>query len=153
MFRTGIGFLALTGVWVAVAVSVFGDVHTVATAIIWWTLLIMAMAAAYYILQDRPAARVNGWIRRDLWINRVLFLVLMLAILDGTAGFGKLGWRGAGWIGFVAAFLHPLIVDRPHHHHHREDPAGSPVPQYIPPACLVIDWMLAALTLGAVVLV
>lgn len=153
MLRTGVGFLALTMVWVVVAVTVFGDAHTVPTAVIWWTLLIMAMAAAYYILQDRPAARVNSWIRRDLLINWVLFAVLMLAILDGTAGFARLGWSGAGWVAFAAALLHPLVVDRPHLHRHRDDPAGSPVPQYIPPACLVIDWTLAALTLGAVMVV
>ena len=151
MFRWVARIVLLTALWVVVAVTAFGDAHTVTSAVIWWTLLIMTIAAAYYVLQDLPAARVTGWLRRDLWINGALFAILLFAILDGTAGFPVFGLKGAGWIGFAAAFLHPLLVDRPHQHHHLQDPAGSPVPQYVPPACISIDWTLAALTLVAIV--
>jgi hypothetical protein len=55
-------------------------------------------------------------------------------------------------VAFGAALLHPVLVDRAHHRHHREDPAGSPVPQYLPPACMWIDWTVAGLVLLGILL-
>lgn len=152
--RAYLGFLLLTLVWLAAGIGVYGRFYgfDVATAIVWWGLLVMLMAAAYYLIQEAPAARVSGWLRRDLAVNAVLLAVLLFAILDGVNRYRWLGLRGAGWVAFGAAFLHPLLVDRPHQRRHREDPAGSPVPQYVPPACLWIDWTLAGLVVLGILL-
>ena len=99
-----------------------------------------------------PAARVTGWIRRDLAINFGLFLLVAFTLLDGIQGSIVFDLRVAGAIAFFAAFVHPVLVDQPHANHHRADPAGSPVPQYMPPACLWIDWLTAALVLAALFL-
>ena len=107
---------------------------------------------AYYGIQEAPAARVTGWLKRDLAINFLLFLVVAFTLLDGIQGSIVLSLRASGAIAFLVAFVHPVLVDQPHARHHREDPAGSPVPQYLPPACLWIDWLTAALLLGALFL-
>ena len=148
--RAYLSFLLLTVLWLAAGVGIYGRAQGFdpVTSIVWWGLLVMLVAAGYYLVQEAPAARVSGWLKRDLAINTALFLVLLYAILDGVNGYRWLGLRGAGWIAFAAAVLHPVLVDRPHHRRHRDDPAGSPVPQYVPPACLWIDWTLAALVLG-----
>ncbi len=111
----------------------------------------MTMAAVYYVIQEAPAARVTGWLLRDLAINVVLLLVLLLTLLDAIEGSVVLDLRGAGWVALATSFLHPILVDAPHRRHHRADPAGSPVPQYLPDACVAIDWTLTALVVGALV--
>lgn len=147
--RAYLSFLLLTALWLTAGVVVYERAYAfhLAKAAIWWGLLIMLIATAYYLFQVAPAARVTGWLKRDQAINGVLFLILLATVLDGVNGHVGLGLEGAGWVVFVVALLHPLLVDRPHHRHHREDPAGSPVPQYIPPVCLWIDWTLAAIVL------
>lgn len=152
--RPYLAFLVLTVAWGTASVSLYDRSYgfDLAAALVWWGLLVMLVASGYYVIQDAPAAPVSGWLERDLAINTVLFLVLLFAILDGLNGHRWLGVGGAGWIAFGAALFHPVLVDRPHHRHHREDPAGSPVPQYVPPACLLIDWTLAALVLAGMLL-
>jgi hypothetical protein len=147
--RAYLAFLLLTIGWLMTGVVVYDRAYGfhLAKASIWWGLLIMLIAAGYYLIQEAPAARVSGWLRRDLAINTVLFLILLGTILDGVNGHVWLGLDGAGWVVFAVALLHPVLVDRAHHRHHREDPAGSPVPQYVPPACVWIDWTLALLVL------
>ena len=147
--RAYLAFLLLTLAWLTAGVVVYDRAYGfhLAKASIWWGLVIMLIATGYYLIQEGPAARVSGWLRRDLVINAVLFLILLWAILDGVNGHVRLGLGGAGWVAFGAALLHPLLVDRAHHRHHREDPAGSPVPQYVPPVCVWIDWTVAALVL------
>lgn len=142
-------FLLLTVAWLTAAVHFHGNVFGfgLASALVWWGLIVMTIATGYYLIQVAPAARVTAWLKRDFAINLVLFLVLLLTILEAINRFQWLGMRAAGWIVFTAAALHPLAVDWPHLRHHRADPAGSPVPQYVPPACLAIDWTLAALLL------
>ncbi len=153
--RSYLAFLLLTLAWLAAGTRIYGRYYgfDLATAIVWWGLLVMLVAAGYYVVQEAPAARVSGWLKRDLAVNTALFVALLYAILDGVNGYRWLGLRGAGWIAFGAALLHPVLVDRPHQRHHRDDPAGSPVPQYVPPACLWIDWTLAALVLVGMLLV
>ena len=75
--------------------------------------------------------------RGSYWLTRFVILRLLGVIYA---------------IAFLVAFVHPVLVDQPHANHHREDPAGSPVPQYLPPACAWIDWLTAALLLGALFL-
>lgn len=152
MSRTAyVVFLVLTAAWILAAERLYGGAtgFTLKLAIVWWALVVMAIAAGYYIVQEAPAARVTGWLRRDLAWNGLLLAVLLYAILDGTAAFPTLGLAGAGWIGFAAALLHPVLVDGAHLRHHRRDPAGSPVPQYVPPTCFLVDWTLAAIVLVA----
>ncbi len=151
MIRPYAAFLSLTLLWLGAAVAVYGNAYayTLTLAIIWWALLIMLIATAYYVIQDAPAARVIDWLRRDLIVNVVIFLVLLFAILDATAGFRVIDVRIAGWIGFGAAAVHPIVVDWPHRKQHRNSLAGSPVPGYVPDACLAIDWTLAGLVLAA----
>lgn len=153
--RAYLAFLVLTLVWLMAGVQLYGRSYgfDLARALVWWGLLVMFLASGYYVIQEAPAARVSGWLRRDLGINAVLLLVLLFAILDGVSGNRWLGLRGAAWIAFGAALLHPILVDRPHGRHHRDDPAGSPVPQYVPPVCLWIDWTVAALVLGGMLLI
>lgn len=150
MIRPYLAFLGLTLLWLAAAVVVYGNAYayTVTWVIVWWTLLIMLIATAYYVIQDAPAARVIDWLRRDLIVNAAIFLVLLFAILDATAGFRVIDVRIAGWIGFGAAAVHPVVVDWPHRKQHRNSLAGSPVPKYVPDACLAIDWTLAGLILA-----
>jgi hypothetical protein len=153
--RAYLSFLLLTLAWLVAGVVVYDRAYGfhLAKASIWWALLIMLIAAGYYLIQELPAARVSGWLRRDLAINALLFLILLATILDGINGHVLLGLEGAGWVAFGAALLHPVLVDRAHHRHHRDDPAGSPVPQYLPPACWWIDWTVALLVLGGILLV
>lgn len=147
-------FLALTVVWMTAAVLAYDVPYGwfVASAIVWWGLLVMAIATGYYAIQVAPAARVTPWLRRDLAINGALFLAVAFAILDGANGWRYASPATAGWIAFGVAAIHPLAVDLPHKSHHERDPAGSPVPMYVPPACLWIDWTLAALLLAGQIL-
>jgi hypothetical protein len=151
MIRPYIAFLVLTLLWLVAAVVIYGNAYayTVTSAVVWWALLIMLIAAGYYIIQDAAAAQVIEWLRRDLIVNATIFLVLLFAILDASAGFRITNVRIAGWIGFAAAALHPIAVDWPHRKQHRDSLAGSPVPKYVPDACLAIDWTLAGLVLVA----
>lgn len=147
--RAYLAFLLLTSAWLLAGVAVYDRAYGfhLAKASIWWGLLIMVIAAGYYVIQAAPAARVSGWLRRDVAINTTLFLILLGTILDGVNGHVRLGLEGAGWVAFAVALAHPILVDRAHHRRHRDDPAGSPVPQYVPPACVWIDWTVAALVL------
>lgn len=147
-------FLLLTVAWTAAAALAYEVPYgwLLANALIWWGLVVMAIATGYYLIQEAPAARVSPWLKRDFAINLVLLLAVLFAILDGAAGWRRLGLDVGGWIAFGAAVLHPLAVDLPHKSHHEIDPAGSPVPQYVPPACLWIDWTLAGILLGALLL-
>jgi hypothetical protein len=153
--RAVIAYVVLTAAWLAAGIALTPGMaygYTVARLTIWWGLLVMLMATAYYAIQELPAARVTGWIRRDLAINVLLFAVVAFTLLDGIQGSIVLGLRSSGAIAFLAAFVHPVLVDQSHAAHHREDPAGSPVPQYLPPACLWIDWLTAAMLIGALFL-
>ena len=153
--RAVLAFLVLTAAWLGVGIALVPGMpygHTVARLSIWWGLLVMLMATAYYAIQELPAARVSRWLRRDLVVNVLLFLVVAFALLDGIQGSIVLSLRASGAIAFLVAFVHPVLVDQPHASHHRADPAGSPVPQYLPPACMWIDWLTAALLLGALFL-
>jgi hypothetical protein len=153
--RAVISYVLITAMWLAAGIALTPGMaygYTVARLSIWWGLLVMLMATAYYAIQELPAARVSGWIRRDLAINALLFAVVAFTLLDGIQGSIVLGLRGSGAIAFLAAFVHPVLVDQPHANHHRDDPAGSPVPQYLPPACLWIDWLTAVLLLCALLL-
>ena len=156
MIRTAVvAYIMLTIAWLATGIALTPGMaygYTVARLSIWWALLVMMMATAYYGIQEAPAARVTSWIRRDLAINFALFFLVAFTLLDGIQGSIVLSLRASGAIAFFAAFVHPVLVDQPHANHHRVDPAGSPVPQYLPPACLWIDWLTAALVLGALFL-
>lgn len=156
MSRRGFGaFLLLTVAWLAAARWVHGaaDGPAIGTALVWWGLLVMWAAAAYYAIQEGPAARVTGWLARDFTINLAIATACLFALLDGAHGFEVLGVSGAGWIALAAAVAHPIAVDLPHHRHHADDPAGSPVPQYVPPACFWIDGAVAVGLVVALVLV
>ena len=147
-------FLLLTAGWIAAAAWLYPAPYGwfVAGALVWWGILVMLIATGYYLIQEAPAARVTGWIRRDLAINLVLLLALLAAALEGLGGYRRLSLPAVGWIAFAAAIVHPIAVDWPHRRHHRLDPAGSPVPQYVPPACIWIDFSVAALVLLAVLI-
>ena len=150
-----LAFVVLTAAWLAAGIALAPGTaygYTVARLAIWWGLLVMLMATAYYAIQEAPAARVTGWLKRDLAVNGVLFLLVAFALVDGIQGSIVLNLRSTGAIAFFVAFVHPVLVDQPHAKHHRADPAGSPVPQYLPPACMWIDWLTAALLLGALLL-
>lgn len=151
MIRPYIAFLCLTLLWLGGAVLIYGNAYayTVTSAIVWWALLVMLIAAGYYIIQDAAAAQVIDWLRRDLIVNAAILFVLLFVILDASAGFRITNVRIAGWIGFAAAALHPIVVDWPHRKQHRDNLAGSPVPKYVPDVCLAIDWTLAGLVLVA----
>lgn len=147
-------FVLLTAGWIAGAAWAWDLPYgwRMAEAIVWWGLIVMAIATGYYLIQEAPAARASGWLKRDSTINAVLFGVVLAAMLDGVAGWSRLGLEPAGWIALGVAFLHPLAVDLPHRSHHEADPAGSPVPRYVPPACVWIDWTLAAVLASALLL-
>jgi hypothetical protein len=150
-----LAFMALTAAWLAAGVALSPGMaygYTVARLSIWWGLLVMLMATAYYAIQEAPAARVTGWLKRDLAVNALLFLLVAFTLLDGVQGSIVLDLRASGAIAFFVAFVHPVLVDQQHSKHHRDDPAGSPVPQYVPPACVWIDWLTAALLLAALFL-
>jgi hypothetical protein len=150
-----LAFLVLTAAWLAAGIALAPGMaygYTVARLAIWWGLLVMLMATAYYAIQEAPAARVTGWLKRDLAVNGLLFLLVAFTLVDGIQGSIVLDLRAAGAIAFFVAFVHPVLVDQPHARHHRADPAGSPVPQYLPPACMWIDWLTAALLLGALLM-
>ena len=153
--RSVLAFVVLTAAWLAAGVALSPGMaygYTVARLSIWWGLLVMLMATAYYAIQEAPAARVTGWLKRDLAVNGALFLIVAFTLVDGIQGSIVLDLRASGAIAFFVAFVHPVLVDQPHAKHHREDPADSPVPQYVPPACVWIDWLTAALLLGALFL-
>lgn len=152
--RSYIVFWVLTIAWMAASALAYEMRYGwfVASALVWWGLVVMTIAGAYYAIQEAPAARVTGWVKRDLAINAAIFLVSLFLILDGVNGYPHTSLRTAGWIVFAEAAIHPLAVDLPHRRRHRVDPAGSPVPQYVPPACLWIDWTLAGLLLVALLL-
>lgn len=156
MIRRGVvAYVVLTIAWLATGIALMPGMaygYTVARLSIWWALLVMLMATAYYVMQEAPAARVTRWLRRDLAVNAALFFLVAFTLLDGIQGSIVLDLRASGAIAFFAAFVHPVLVDQPHANHHKADPAGSPVPQYIPPVCLWIDWLTAALVLGALFL-
>lgn len=143
MSRRAFGaFLLLTAGWLAAGRWVYGS--GVGVAIVWWGLLVMWAAAAYYVIQEGPAAGVTRWLRRDFAVNVVIAVACLYALLDGANGFSRLGVAGAGWIALAAALVHPFAVDLAHRRRHAADPAGSPVPRYVPPACFWIDGTVAA---------
>lgn len=152
--RAYLAYLLLTAAWMTAAGFLYPMPYGwfVAGAIVWWGLITMVIATGYYIMQEAPAARVTGWLRRDFLINAVLLLALLAGMLEGLGGYQRLSLKAVGWIAFAAAVIHPIAVDLPHHRHHRADPAGSPVPQYVPPACLWIDGTIAALLLVALLI-
>ena len=153
--RSVVAFVVLTMAWLATGIALMPGMaygYTVARLSIWWGLLVMLMATAYYVMQEAPGARVTRWLRRDLAVNAALFFLVAFTLLDGIQGSIVLNLRSSGAIAFFVAFVHPVLVDQPHATHHKEDPAGSPVPQYIPPVCVWIDWLTAALVLGALFL-
>lgn len=153
--RVVLAFLVLTAAWLAAGIALAPGMaygYTVARLSIWWGLLVMLIATGYYAIQEAPAARVSGWLRRDLAVNACLFLLVAFTLLDGVQGSIVLDLRASGAIAFFVAFVHPVLVDQPHAKHHRDDPSGSPLPQYVPPACVWIDWLTAALLLGALFL-
>lgn len=147
-------FLAFTSAWIAVSRYGYGEAAGlgVGSAIVWWGLLVMLIAAACYVIQDLPAARTTAWLKRDLLVNTLMLVVILLVVMDGLAGFRYSSVTAAGWVALGAAFLHPIVVDLPHLRRHRSDPGGSPMPQYVPPACLIIDWTLAGLVAVGLVL-
>ncbi len=153
--RAVLYYVVLTMAWLAAGIALTPGMaygYTLARLSIWWGLLVMLMATAYYGIQELPAARVTGWLKRDLAINALLFVLVAFTLLDGIQGSIVFSLRASGAIAFLAAFVHPVLVDQPHANHHREDPAGSPVPQYLPPACWWIDWLTAALIVGSLFL-
>lgn len=153
--RSVIAFLVLTAAWLAAGIALSPGMaygYSVARLSIWWGLLVMLIATAYYAIQEAPAARVTGWLKRDLAVNALLFLLVAFTLLDGVQGSIVLDLRASGAIAFFVAFVHPVLVDQPHSKRHRADPAGSPVPQYVPHACVWIDWLTAALLLAALFL-
>jgi len=135
-------FLLLTAGWLTAGRWIYGS--GLGVAIVWWGLLVMWAAAAYYAIQEGPAAGVTRWLRRDFVVNVVIAVACLYALLDGANGFERLGVAGAGWIALSAALVHPFAVDLSHRRRHAIDPAGSPVPQYVPPACFWIDGTVAA---------
>ena len=147
-------FLIVTAAWMTAATLAYPIPYGwyVASAAIWWGLLVMTIATGYYVIQVAPEARAVPWLGRDFLVNAALLLVLLFALLDGSMGWRYLSLGTAGWIAFGVAAIHPLAVDLPHRRHHELDPAGSPVPRYLPPACLWIDWTTAGLVLGALAL-
>jgi hypothetical protein len=149
--RAYVAYLLLTAAWLVAVAFLYPMPYPwfVANAIVWWGLVTMVIATGYYIIQEAPAARVTGWIRRDLVVNGVLLLALLCGMLEGLGGYRRLSLPSVGWIAFGTAVLHPITVDWPHLRHHRTDPAGSPIPQYVPPACFWIDGTIALLVLGA----
>jgi hypothetical protein len=153
--RAYAGFLLLTLGWLGWARVGYRDLGsgglTLSEAVVWWGLVVMIVATGYYAIQEAPAARVRPWLRRDFLINVVTLVALLVATLDAAAGFPRMGVRGVGGIALAAAALHPLAVDWPHLRRHRDDPASSPVPQFVPPPCIWIDWTLAALIVIALV--
>jgi hypothetical protein len=152
--RAYAAYLLLTTAWIAASAILypFPYGYFVAGAIIWWGLVTMVIATGYYVIQEAPAARVTGWLRRDLAVNGILLLALLAAMMEGLGGYRRLSLQGVGWIAFAAAVIHPIAVDWPHRRHHRADPAGSPVPQYVPPACFWVDGTVAALVLIALLI-
>lgn len=152
--RAYAAFLVLTIGWIATSALAYDVPYgwLVADAIVWWGLVVMTIATGYYLIQEGPAARTRSWVRRDFAINGALLVVLLFLIMDGATGWRYASLRVAGWTAFAVAAVHPLAVDLPHRGRHADDPAGSPVPQYVPPACVWIDWTLAALLLGALLL-
>lgn len=155
MSRRAVGaFLLLTAGWLAAARWVYGAVggEALGVALVWWGLLVMGAAAAYYAIQEGPASRVTAWLARDFAINAGVGVACLFALLDGANGFALLGPTGAGGIALAAAVVHPVAVDLPHRRHHAEDPAGSPVPRYVPPACVWIDLVVAIGVVVALVL-
>jgi hypothetical protein len=95
------------------------------------------------------AVAVYGNASANTLTSAIVWWALLFAILDATAAFHVIDVRIVGWIGFGAAAAHPIVVDWPHRKRHRNGLAGSPVPAYVPDACLAIDWTLAALVLAA----
>ncbi|MDX1623502.1 MAG: hypothetical protein R3199_05935 [Gemmatimonadota bacterium] len=152
--RSYVVFWILTVAWMGASALAYEMRYGwfVASALVWWGLVVMAIAGAYYAIQEAPAARVTGWLKRDLAINAAMVLLALFLILDGINGYVHTSLRSAGWIAFAMAAIHPIAVDLPHRRHQRDDPAGSPVPQYVPPACVWIDWTLAGLLLLALAL-
>ena len=71
--RAYVAYLLLTAAWLAGAAFLYPIPYPwfVANAIVWWGLLTMAIATGYYIIQEAPAARVTGWIRRDFLVNGI----------------------------------------------------------------------------------
>lgn len=149
------GFLLLTVGWLGWVHFGYSDPGagglSLSEALVWWGLVVMIVATGYYVIQDAPAARVSSWLRRDLLFNLVMLMALLGTMAEAAAGFPRMGVRGVGAVVFAVAAVHPVAVDWPHLRRHREDSAGSPVPQYVPPPCVWIDWTLAALMVIALV--
>ena len=99
--RAVLGYVVLTAAWLAAGIALSPGMaygYTVARLSIWWGLLVMLMATAYYAIQEWPAAWVTGWLKRDLAINVLLFLVVAFTLLDGIQGSIVLGLRPSGAI-------------------------------------------------------
>ena len=110
----------------------------------------MLMATAYYVMQEAPAARVTRWLKRDLAVNAALFFLLAFTLLDGIQGSIVLDLRASGAI--ASSWRSSTLCSSTSRTPTTIGPIRrSPVP--VRPARSVwIDWLTAALVLGALFL-
>ena len=137
----GSWFFVVAGIWYA-AGAAFG--LQVRERSLWLATVTVLIATGYYVIQGVASSGGRRWL--DIVLNLAQLgatMVLVAAHLShAVAPRTALGLTG------VAAFVHPLVTDWPHIRRWLRTEVAS----FVPPACLIIDWGLAAMVLATLLL-
>jgi hypothetical protein len=113
--------------------------------ITFWMVAITMMAAyVYYVIQ--AFASIGGRHHLDLLVNLAQAGAAMILITAHLAG--AIGPHASLWLAAALAAGHPLLTD----FHHIRRYFRTEVADFVPPACILVDFSAAAFALGALAL-
>lgn len=137
----GIGFFLVAGTWYAVGAA-FG--LPVRERSLWLAAVTVLIATGYYVIQG--VASSGGRRGLDVALNLAQLGATMLLVSAHVSH--SVAPRTALALTGVAAFLHPIATDWPHIRRWLR----TEVATFVPPACIIVDWGMAATVLATLML-